>query len=106
MPSTFHLGQLMVAVVLSMGIAAVAMTVTRSAIFGPMRDAIEKRSEWFGELFSCQYCFSHWLSFAAVAWFRPLPVTSGNLLIDLGVSAFVLVTLASWGCGLISRSFE
>ena len=82
------------------------MTVTRSAIFAPMREAIEKRSEWFGELFSCQYCFSHWLSFAAVAVFRPLPVTSGNLIVDLIVSAFVLVTLTAWCCGLILRSFD
>lgn len=52
--------------VLAMGVSVVSMAVTLSEIFKPMRQFIGKRSRWFGKLFSCPYCFSHWVSLGAV----------------------------------------
>lgn len=97
--------QLATAAVLALGIAAVAMTVTMAGIFEPLRDRIEARSEWWGELFTCPYCFSHWLAFGVVAVFQPRPLVSPWWWVDMVASAFVLVTLASVGCGLIKKSF-
>jgi len=41
---------------------ATTQLVTKSTIFYKFREIIEKKSEFFGELFTCGYCFSVWAS--------------------------------------------
>ena len=47
-----------------------------------------------GHLFSCFYCFCHWVVFAGIAIYRPVVVISGNTLVDLVVTVFFTVVLA------------
>jgi len=57
------------AVLLSVATAAVAFLVTRSTLFEPLRK-LTGRLPFFGELFDCCYCFSHWVAVALVIAYR------------------------------------
>lgn len=41
---------------------AITLTVTRSKLFSDLRQWTVNRSEFFGELVTCPWCFSHWVS--------------------------------------------
>lgn len=82
------------------------MTLTRATMFRFLREFADKRLPFIGELLHCPYCTSHWLALGAVMVYRPRLVDSGFLPIDLVVSGFVMVTLASFACGLIHRAFS
>jgi uncharacterized membrane-anchored protein len=99
-----YLRALIVVVFLALAVSTLSMTITKAKVSKPLRDAIAKRSKWFGELFSCPYCMSHWLAFGAVAIYRPAVVDSGVYVVDLFVSSLVIVALASFSAGLIFRA--
>jgi hypothetical protein len=60
---------------IAMALAAAAnqitVIVTESLLFGPLRDAVRKRSHYLGELVSCHLCFGTWVGFALALVFRP-----------------------------------
>lgn len=87
-------------IVLALAAAAISTTITKAFIFAPMRDWIFKQNEWFGELFSCPYCMSHWVGFVLVAIYRPVLVEMW-FIIDLLISVFVLVSISAIVSGLI-----
>ena len=68
--STHH--PLVLLFVLAIPIACIAWTVTHEEVFHEPREWMEKRSErartiWmrkFFYLFTCEYCFSHWVTLA------------------------------------------
>lgn len=70
--------------VLSMVVASISWTVTQEEIFSEPREICEKRSKSaatllvrkFYYLFTCEYCFSHWITFLI------LLLTGFRLLID------------------------
>ena len=83
-------------VVLAFVVSPISLTVTKTEVFKPFRGWMKTHSKFFGKLFSCPYCFSHWTSFAVVGVFRPVPISCGFFfLIDLAVSAFIMVGLAT-----------
>jgi hypothetical protein len=51
--------------------ASISFTVTEIKLFLPLREWVKKRNTFLGELFSCGYCFGHWVAFALVAVYRP-----------------------------------
>lgn len=77
--------------VLAIGIAGGSYTVTRAGIFRPLRDLLERKSKWLGELINCPYCFAHWMVFAAAAWVQE-PVIEGNWFVAM------LVTILAVSC--------
>ena len=68
------LGQLYWLLILSLVVASIAWTVTQEKIFEEWRDAAKKRSEEasnilvrkFFYVWTCEYCFSHWVSLLVV----------------------------------------
>ena len=98
------LQQLLELIVLALAVSTVSMTATKAKISKPLREKISARNKWFGELFSCPYCFGHWASFIAVIVVRPTVTTSGVWIIDLAVSALAVTALSAMLCGLIYRS--
>lgn len=58
-----------VGLLLEMGVATgvASLTLTRARPLRPMRQWIQQRSQWWGELVSCPYCISHWVAFVLVA---------------------------------------
>lgn len=93
-------------IILSLAVSSVSLTMTKAKLTKPLRNFVRSRSEWLGELFSCPYCFSHWVSFGAVAAARPVVTSTGLLLADLLISAFAVISLAALTSGLVYRSIE
>ena len=91
-------------IVAALAVSAVSLTMTKARLTRPLRQSVGSRSAWLGELFDCPYCFSHWVSFAAVAVARPVVTSTGLLLIDLLISAFAVIALAAMFSGLVYRS--
>lgn len=94
------LGVIVQMIVTALAVATVSLTMTRAVISRPWRARIKKKSSWLGELFSCPYCFSHWASLVAVLIVRPT-LTVTWYPIDVAISVFAVIALASMFCGLI-----
>ena len=96
---------------LCLGIAngMISLCVTKSKLFEPFRDLFFNRSannklmSWVYDLVSCPYCFSHWVAFAMVAIWQPRVTDCGCLFVDLTISAFVLIGLASYAWAIFWR---
>jgi hypothetical protein len=56
---------------LSFVTACISFTVTETKIFKPLREWLKKKSAFLGNLFSCGYCFGHWVAFFLVAIYKP-----------------------------------
>lgn len=92
--------------VVAIAASSVAMTVTQTELFRPMREWIVGKNAMMGHLFHCFYCFSHWTVFAGIAVYRPVLISSGAIWVDWIVSAFFTLTLASFVCGLMFKVFH
>ena len=95
--------------VLAMPIAAISWTVTHEEVFNELRDYCAARSRdagsfWvrkFFYLFTCEYCFSHWVTLAIL-------LATGFTLVYDGwrgyvVSGFSLVWIANHYMSLFGR---
>lgn len=56
---------------LSFVTASISFTVTETKLFKSLREWLQKKSVFLGNLFSCGYCFGHWTAFALVAIYQP-----------------------------------
>lgn len=56
---------------LSLVTASISFTVTETKLFKPLREALNRKSSLLGGLFSCGYCFGHWVAFALVVIYKP-----------------------------------
>ncbi len=78
----------------------IATTISRARVFRPLRAAVKRRSDYLGEGISCQYCISHWVGFILAAIYQPRLLISGFWLVDVAVSAFIIIGLGA----LIARN--
>lgn len=85
---------------IALAVAAAALTITRAVVFAPLRNWVAKHSDFFGELISCPYCTSHWLAIAGTVVFQPR-ITHTWLVLDLTLTAFVIVALATMLYGVV-----
>lgn len=100
-PSSEWVLQLVWLFILALPVACVAWTVTHEEVFREPRDYCAKRSQEarslfvrkFFYLFTCEYCFSHWVTFGFLA------LTRYKLLLDdwrgYILSAFAVVAVAN-----------
>jgi hypothetical protein len=100
---------LLTALVLAMPIAAISWTVTHEEVFREPRDFCLQRSQSAGSLperkffylFTCEYCFSHWVTLAFLLF------TGFKLLYDdwrgYVISGFTLVWLANHFMSIFGR---
>ena len=95
--------QLWVCLVIALMSSCISITVTQQEMFRPLREWMVKKNAMAGYLFSCFYCFSHWVVFAGVAIYRPVLVHSGFWLIDLAVTAFFTIGLTAMFSGIILK---
>lgn len=56
---------------LSVVTASIAFTVTETKLFKPLREWLQKKSTFLGELFSCGFCFGYWIAFALTVLYKP-----------------------------------
>jgi len=92
-------------IVLSFVVSPIALTITKTKVFKPLRTFLVSHCEWLGKLFSCPYCFGHWTSFIVIAVFRPVAISCGFFfLIDYAVSAFIMIAISTMISGLIFKA--
>ena len=87
----------------AMAIAAMSMTVTKATLFKGFRDRIED-VPFFGGLFKCPYCFSHWTS-ALVTLVFGLKLTAAHPVLDFLLVSFVLVVMNAPFVWVIVKSY-
>lgn len=51
--------------------ASIAFTVAETKIFKGLREWLKANRPFLGDLFSCGYCFGHWIAFFLTAIYRP-----------------------------------
>jgi hypothetical protein len=102
-------GGLLVLFVLAMPVAAIAWTVTHEEIFREPREYCMHRSQTesstllrkFFYMFTCEYCFSHWVALGMIA------VTQFRLVYDdwrgYLIAGFALVWIANHYMSLFGR---
>jgi uncharacterized protein DUF1360 len=94
------------AAALSLATGAAAFTITRTKISEPFREAVKQRSPWFGNLVSCPYCTSHWLSAAAIALMQPQLTDRRSRVLNSGVAWLAVTAGAAVTAGQINRSIK
>jgi hypothetical protein len=88
--------------ILALANFAIAITVTRSVMFEGFRQfVIKRRSLFWGNLFSCPYCFGHWSAFV-LCWLNQFPNREGesfwhheNYWIQFFTYAFAVIGLSA-----------
>lgn len=91
-------------------VSTISYTVTSTRVFRALRDWIVQKTwdleldekGFFGEMISCSYCFSHWISYAVVLVYHIRLVISPVPLLDMLVSAWVIVA----GSHLVTQVFR
>lgn len=78
----------------------ISTTMSRARVFRPLRAAAKRRNDYIGEGLSCQFCISHWAGFILAAIYQPRLLMSGLWLLDVAVSAFIVIGLGA----LIART--
>lgn len=82
-------------IMLSFAVSAISMTVTKAVVFKPLREWIVEKNSWLGKLFTCPYCFSHWVAFAVVFIWKPELLDSGLWVLDMLMTAMIMVAIAA-----------
>lgn len=76
-------------VLLSAVVMGLSQTLTREAIFEPLRRRLGGKETWLGYLVSCPYCASHWIAFVLV------PLT-GTYAVDVAIRGEPVSTILRW----------
>lgn len=103
---TFDSGQAYAVLILGIAVAVVSTTVTKSAIFGPLRVWIDGRASLLGDLFHCPYCMAHWVALLTVILTEPFAIVSASYALDCAVATLLLTFVASIGYGMIRWAFS
>lgn len=103
------ISQIFTLIILSLAVASIAWTVTQEEIFREWRDVFKEKSKTshnilkrkFFYVFTCEYCFSHWVALVVIAF------TGFRLVIDdwrgYLISFFVLPWIANQFMSLYRR---
>lgn len=90
--------------ILGLAVGSISMTLSKSKAFRSARKAVRDRSKWLGDLASCPYCTSHWVSAGFALFLRP--EITGSPIADFVLAMFATVTLSAVSCGLIFKAFS
>lgn len=82
-------------VYLSFVTASISFTVTETRVFQSFRGWIKDRNRLLGDLFSCGYCFGHWVSFGLTAIYTPRLFQYWRLL-----DYFLTALIIAWFAGI------
>jgi len=94
-------------IVLWLGIAtgAISLLVTKSTIFNPVHNWLEKHASFIEELLSCPWCTSHWVALFFTLIYHPLLVDLWRP-VDYLVTIMVMVTIASVTARIIYSAYK
>jgi len=91
-------------VMLSMCIATISLTVTKSVAFLPVRRILHQQSEWLGALVNCPYCLTHWIAIVFVILlyvYSPFYIVTNKVFLDSVIMIFATTSLATLISGLM-----
>ncbi|WCU83846.1 DUF1360 domain-containing protein [Pseudomonas aeruginosa] len=91
--------------VLAVAASSIAITITHTEVFAPLRAWMQNLGHMVGYLFQCFYCMSHWVVFLGILIYQPRILGSGSLFADLVVSAFFTLTLSAFVSGIFFKVF-
>jgi hypothetical protein len=92
--------------VLSIAVSVMSLTVTKTKVFKSLRLWVKNKSEFFGELFTCPYCFSFYPSlFLVFFYFSRLQVTYGPSFTVYGSNYYPFDFVLVWFCMVCIASF-
>ena len=90
--------------------STISMTLTKAMIFKPLRDKIKSKSDFFGDLFTCPYCMSHWVNLLLLELTQPSLLSLFPRIIIPGVNHVLvwlaLVAISAYGSGLIYKALD
>lgn len=81
-------------ILISIVTASISFTVTESKLFKTFREFIKRKSNFFGELVSCGYCFGHWIAFSIVILYD-FNVFNTNLIVDYFFTGLIIAWLSA-----------
>jgi len=81
-------------ILLSLVVASISFTVSKSKLFMPLRECAKKKMAYLGEFLSCGYCLGHWVSFGLVAIYQP-KLFNFWWLLDYFLTALVIAWLSA-----------
>jgi len=90
---------------LSLAAASISFLVTETKLLLPVREWVKRKNAPLGELFSCGYCFGHWVSLALVGMYRPR-VLAGWWPADFVFTVFAVAWLAGFQWALMCLLME
>jgi Protein of unknown function (DUF1360) len=96
-----QIGQVLVS---SATIAVISLIITRSGLFKPIRSSMS-RWKLLGELISCPFCTSVWVSMG-LAFFIPLLIATQYMGLNYWITVFTNVAVAAPIMGKIFKSIE
>ena len=80
---------------LSSAIAVISLTLTQTLIFKGFRKWVKFKNHFFGDLISCPYCASHWISVIFGIIFIPRAIITDNVIVDVIISIFLMIVLTT-----------
>lgn len=87
-------------IIISLAVASISYTISKSGIFLPVRLFICKHIHFLGQLISCPYCLSNWVSFIIFITIYK------SFSLDFIIMSFAAITLSAIWCGMIERSLD
>ena len=86
---------------MAFAVAAVSHTIAKAHITKSFRQWARSESTIMGDIMSCPWCLSHWVSLCLVTAYKPV-VLKLYMPLDLIVSLFVMVAISAIIEGIIS----
>ncbi|MCP4341222.1 MAG: DUF1360 domain-containing protein [Desulfobulbaceae bacterium] len=90
---------------LSIVAASISFTVSEAKLFSKLRGWAHEKSPFFGELFSCGYCFGFWVALALTVLYTPC-LFSFWWPLDYVLTALVIAWFSAWQWGLMCWLME
>lgn len=85
------------AILIAIAAAAASFLVSRTQIFERPRKWVEQKSDFFGDLVTCNYCLGHWMTAGLMA-IMPVAVFGTFRPLDYFLTWLVI----SWVAGMLS----
>lgn len=80
-------------IIAGLAVASISYTISIAKIFKNQREWIKSKNSWLGELLSCPYCTSHYVSMAVSPWiFTNIQIPA---IINFIITTFCLVAIAA-----------
>ncbi|WP_409308722.1 DUF1360 domain-containing protein [Pectobacterium sp. B1J-3] len=92
-------------VVIAVAASNISITITQTEIFSPLRNISKKIGHMAEHLFHCFYCMSHWIIAAGILIYQPRIIESNYFIVDLIVSWFFSISMATLFSGIIFKVF-